>query len=191
MRSAGGSRIMQWGLMSVLVLASLTAAAARAAAQPAPQSAPGPAVDASDGLSPQEVQRLFDAYALVQVQEQLGLADDQYGRFLTRLKALQELRRQHLRDRDRLIRELARLTQPRATATDADLKTHVDELDQVDATAATELRKAYAQIDELLDTRQRARFRVFESAMERRKLDLLLRARQGRPLAPRRNANPR
>ena len=33
-------------------------------------------------------------------------------------------------------------------------------------------------IDEVLDTRQRIRFRIFEEQMERRKVDLLMRARQ-------------
>ena len=33
-------------------------------------------------------------------------------------------------------------------------------------------------IDEVLDVRQRLRFRVFEEQMERRKFDLLMRARQ-------------
>lgn len=185
------SRILHWAVMPVLVLGGVTVITTSTAAQSAPPSAQGPTVDATDGLSPQEVQRLFDAYALVQVQEQLGLSDDQYGRFITRLKALQDVRRQHLLQRDRLVRELARLTQPRVNASDAVVKAQIDELDQVDLTAVSDIRKAYAQIDDLLDTRQRARFRVFESAMERRKLDLLLRARQGRPLAPRRNANPR
>lgn len=150
---------------------------------------PAPAVTA--GLSPQEVQRLFDAYTVVQAQEQLSLSDDQYGRFVTRLKALQDVRRQHLVRRERLVRELARMVQPRAATTDVEIKARLDELTEADQSAATAERQAYDQIDELLDLRQRARFRVFEAAMERRKLDLLLRARQSRPLAPRRNLPPR
>lgn len=152
---------------------------------------PGPAGGAAAGLSPQEVQRLFDAYAVVQAQEQLSLTDEQYGRFVTRLKALQDVRRQHLLRRERLLREMARMVQSRGASTDVEIKARLDELAQADQSAATEQRHAYDQIDELLDLRQRARFRVFEAAMERRKLDLLLRARQSRPLAPRRNLPPR
>jgi hypothetical protein len=33
-------------------------------------------------------------------------------------------------------------------------------------------------VDEVLDVRQQARFRMFEDMIERRKLDLLMRARQ-------------
>jgi hypothetical protein len=152
---------------------------------------PGAAPEVSAGLSPQEVQRLFDAYTVVQAQDQLSLSDDQYGRFVTRLKALQDVRRQHLVRRERLVRELARMVQPRGATTDVEIKARLDELTQSEQGAASEERQAYDQIDELLDLRQRARFRVFEAAMERRKLDLLVRARQSRPLAPRRSLPPR
>ena len=40
------------------------------------------------------------------------------------------------------------------------------------------MRKAYNTLDEVLDVRQQARFRVFEEQIERKKLELLLRARQ-------------
>ena len=52
-------------------------------------------------LSPAEVQRLFDAYALVQAQEALALTDEQYGRFVTAMKTLQETRRRHQQERAR------------------------------------------------------------------------------------------
>jgi hypothetical protein len=42
----------------------------------------------------------------------------------------------------------------------------------------TELRQAYDQLDEVLDARQQARFRMFEEVIEQRKLDLLVRARE-------------
>jgi hypothetical protein len=48
-----------------------------------------------------------------------------------------------------------------------------------DQRAAAELLKAYEALDQVLDVRQQARFRVFELNMERQKLDMLLRARQG------------
>ena len=45
------------------------------------------------------------------------------------------------------------------------------------------MRKAYNALDEVLDVRQQARFRVFEEQIERRKIELLMRARQpNRPL---------
>jgi len=48
-----------------------------------------------------------------------------------------------------------------------------------DEQAALELRRAYDALDEGLDPRQQARFRIFEEQLERRKLDLIMRARDG------------
>ena len=44
--------------------------------------------------------------------------------------------------------------------------------------SAGEIRKAYEAVDETLDPRQQARFRLFEERMEQQKLELLMRARQ-------------
>ena len=42
------------------------------------------------------------------------------------------------------------------------------------------MKKAYEGIDQVLDVRQQAKFRVFEELMERRKLELVTRARQAK-----------
>ena len=46
----------------------------------------GPAT--SEGVSPGEIQRLFDAYVVMQAQQELQLSDEQYPKFLSRVKAL-------------------------------------------------------------------------------------------------------
>ena len=51
---------------------------------------------------------------------------------------------------------------------------------QASATAAAEIRQAQNDLDEVLDVRQQARFRVFEEEIERRKVELVVRARQAR-----------
>ena len=48
----------------------------------------------------------------------------------------------------------------------------------LDARSAADIKKAYDAIDQILDLRQQAKFRVFEENMERRKLELVTRARQ-------------
>src|ERR1043165_1350129 len=68
-------------------------------------AAPG----AEPGVSPAEIQRMFDSYALMQAQDQLQISDDQFPQFLTRFKALQDIRRQALQQRSRRIMELRRL----------------------------------------------------------------------------------
>ncbi len=124
---------------------------------------------------------MLDAYAVVQAQDALQLNDAQYGTFVARLKKLQETRRKNQQARNQIIQELRRLAGPGATppydesAVRADLKA----LRDADDRSAAELRRAYDAIDEVLDVPQQARFRIFEEQIERRKLDLLMRARQG------------
>jgi hypothetical protein len=123
-----------------------------------------------------EVQRLFDAYTLAQAQDALKLTDAQYPEFVTRMKALQDVRHRNQQARLQLLREIDRLTG--RGAGEAELRDGLKALREHDARAAADLQKAYAELDEVLDTRQQARFRLFEESMERKKLDLLMRARQ-------------
>jgi hypothetical protein len=164
------------GLAAILVLiAPASVGAAQTPQEDAPLLAPG------------EVQRLLDAYALVQAQDFLGLSDDQYARFLGRLKTLQETRRRNEQARLRLLQEMLRMTNARAAVREGDLRDRLKALQDLETRASGELRKAYEGIDDVLDIRQQARFRVFEEQMERRKLELLMRARNapGRLAAPR------
>jgi Spy/CpxP family protein refolding chaperone len=138
----------------------------------APQGAQG-----QPGVTPGEVQKMFDAYALMQAQEQLKIGDEQFTRFLTRFKSLQEIRRQALQERTRIIVDLRRLTTA-PQADEAQIKDRLNALQELDARSAADLKKAYEAIDQVLDLRQQAQFRVFEEQMERRKLELVVRARQ-------------
>src|SRR5215470_6937942 len=65
--------------------------------------------EAAPGVTPAEIQRMFDAYALLQAQEQLKIGDDQFTKFLTRFKDLQQVRRQTLNERGRIINMLRRM----------------------------------------------------------------------------------
>lgn len=132
---------------------------------------------AQEGVSPGEVQRLFDAYVVMQAQQELQLSDEQYPKFLARVKALQTARQKGLADRARIIQDLRRL-ESAPSLDDAQARTQLRALADVDARIVTEVRDAMSGVDEVLDTRQRIRFRIFEEQMERRKVDLLMRARQ-------------
>lgn len=134
----------------------------------------------SEGLAPAAVQDMIDSYALMQAQEHLRLKDEQYADFITRLRNLQQTRRRNLRQRNQLLMELNRMTAPKAPpAEEAALREKLKALRDHDERAADEMRKAYDTLDEILDARQQARFRLFEENLDRRKLDLLMRARQG------------
>jgi Spy/CpxP family protein refolding chaperone len=128
-------------------------------------------------VTPLELERWFDSYVLLQAQETLKLTDAQFPRFLPRLKALQDIRRRNLQARRQILNTLARLVKA-TPVDDAQAREQLKTLHDLDVKAGEELRKAYEALDEVLDPVQQARFRVFEEVVERRKIDLLMRARQ-------------
>ncbi len=141
------------------------------------QRSPGRQGTGPAGASPAELQRMFDAYALIQAQEQLGIDDEHYPQFLTRFKGLQDVRQHALAERARRLGELRRLASA-DPVDDAQIQDRLGELQALDDRTAAAVRDAYDKIDEVLTVRQRAQFRLFEEQMERQKIDLLLRARQ-------------
>lgn len=128
-----------------------------------------------DGVSPIEIQQLFDAYVVMQAQQELQLTDEQFGSFLTRVRALQEVRRRGQMERIRGLQELRRLS---PSGSDDQIKAALKRLNELERKNAGEVAEAIEKVDDVLNLRQRARFRVMEEQMERRKLDLLMRARQ-------------
>lgn len=177
-------------LIAALLVGTLSGAAAAQEFQAqAPGRQPLPGLDNSD-MTPGEIQKLFDAYLVMEAQQALALTDEQYPQFLTRLRALQETRRRNQQERFRLMGELQRLTNPRqpvARSDDALIKERLATLQELESRTAAELRKAYTALDGVLDLRQQARFRLFEENIERRKIELLMRARQpNRPSQPQR-----
>jgi len=167
--------------VGILSLAAASWAAPVGAQPRAAQLAPL----AAGGVSPAELQRLFDAYVLMQAQDDLSLSDEQYPRFLGRVKVLQDARRRADMERRRIVQELRRLTQPRAATVDeARIKDRLKALGDLHMRSSAEVQEAQAGLDEVLTLRQQARFRIFEEMMEQRKMDLLTRARQqNRPRA--------
>ena len=183
-----------------IVLALPTVALARVgqAFQAQPQNPPPqgggplPGLDNSD-MTPGEIQKLFDAYLLIEAQQALQLSDQQYPQFLTRLRTLQDTRRRTLQERNQLMGQLQRLTNPRLAkpVDESEIKARLTSLQELESRSAAEMRKAYNALDEVLDVRQQGRFRVFEEQIERRKIELLMRARQQNRLNnPRPNQAP-
>jgi hypothetical protein len=164
---------------AVCLVLLLTSAAASAQ--------PGGRSDAPAPLALGEIQKLLDGYAIVQAQEYLGMTDAQFGPFLPKMRALQDARRRNEQERLRLLQELRRLTNPRSQAQESDIRDRVRALRELQTKAVTDAQRAYDSIDQSLDVRQQARFRLFEQEIEQRKLQLLMRARQqnrpNRPLA--------
>jgi hypothetical protein len=169
--------------MRILILAALIAVgtASGGAAQEARGAGQPRANNRVAGqLTPAEVVGMLDAWAVVQAQEALQLTDAQYGPFVTRLKKLQETRRRNQQARNQILQELRQLAPAQGTGPydDNAIKDRLRTLREHDDRAAAELKRAYDGLDEVIDVPQQARFRIFEEQIERRKLDLLMRARQ-------------
>jgi hypothetical protein len=170
---------MRRAFTTSLAVVVLLAGAASVSAQPAQRGTlrPGAGAAGEDSISPAEIQRMFDAYALLQAQSQLQISDDQYTRFLARFKALQDARRKALQEHTRLVVELRQLLN-QGQSDEGALKERVQALQELDTRSAADIRKAYDAVDQVLDVTQQAKFRVFEELMERRKIELVTRARQ-------------
>jgi hypothetical protein len=159
----------KWIVAAVLVLMGF--------AGPARAQARGGAAPGDAAVSPLELQRMFDAYSIVQAQEFLKISDEQYAKFLPRFKALLDTRRQVLQQRTRVLNSVRRMLLE-AQPDEGMLRDALKQLQEIDSRGEADARRAYDAIDQALDLRQQAQFRVFEEQMERRKLELVTRARQ-------------
>jgi hypothetical protein len=154
----------------------VTRARAQRAAQapaPGPQLPPG-----GEPITPRRIQQLFDAFIVLQAKDRLSLSEPQYFKFMARLQTLQETRRIHQQAHQRILNDLRKLTNPQTGSNDeAAITERLKALRDEDAAAAVDVQKAYDGVDDTLDMRQQARFRIFEDQVEQQKLELLMRAR--------------
>jgi Spy/CpxP family protein refolding chaperone len=163
----------------VFALLSLCASTGAGFAQGAPPPrgggrAAGPNAPA---LSAAELERWFDSYVLLQAQDALKLDDGQFARLLPPLKALQIARRRHVQGRRQILNAMGQLLKA-SPVDEAGLRDRLKALRELDVKSADELARAYDALGEVLDPAQQARFRLFEEQVERRKIDLLMKARQ-------------
>jgi DNA repair ATPase RecN len=167
---------------ALTLLLAISAHAQEPAPQPGPPEGRG---GRAQGVRPAELAGMLDAWAIVQAQTALQLNDGQYGQFVTRLKRLQETRRRNTQMRNRLLAQIRALVAPGLTPDEAAIREKLKALRDHDEQTAAALRRDADAVDEVLDTRQQALFRLFEERIERQKLDLLMRARdRARPDAP-------
>lgn len=163
----------------VMTLAATGAAKAQGRAAQRGAQAPEGSAAPAPGVSPGEIQQMFDAYVILQAQDVLQLKDDQYAQFVTRLKTLQAARRRNENQRLMIINQLRRILQAGDGRVDETMiQERLKSLDDLRLRALTEIKQAQDGLDEILDLRQRARFRIFEEEMERRKVELVMRTRQ-------------
>jgi hypothetical protein len=153
-----------------------------------------PGQAAEGGIAPAELQELMDAMVVMRAERELQLSDDQFPQFLTRLKGLQAIRRRAENQRNRALMELRRLVQAAnadgvgagspgspGSPDDGQIRDRLKALDDAEAQALAEIRQARATLEQVLNIRQQARFRLLEVQIERRKLELFARSRQPNP----------
>ena len=146
-----------------------------------------PGAPAEGVISPADLQDLMDAMVVVQAERDLELTAEQFPPFLKRLKGLQAARRRAENQRNRALLELRRLTLGNVAdganerPDEAQIRERLKALDDGEAQALVEIKQARSTLEQGLNVRQQARFRLLEEQIERRKLELFARSRQPTP----------
>ncbi len=130
----------------------------------------------------EEAFKLVDAYIVSNLQESLGLSDEQYARVLPLVTRLQSQRRGYLMERTRLLRDLRRMLKS-GTASEGEVQARLKELKSLEADGPARVRKDMDALDAALSPLQQAKYRVMEQDVEQRLRELLGRVRADRPAA--------
>jgi Spy/CpxP family protein refolding chaperone len=172
------------GLLLLPAFKALADDQAPGQAQPSPKppKAEGPrdGRDSKDapGHTPElrdETFRLMDAYLISNLQESVGLTDEQFTRALPLVKKLQSDRRDFARRRMQALRSLRR-TLVSGSATEASVADLLKDVKNASAEErAATLRNADA-LDSVLTPLQQAKYRVFEAEVDIRLRHLLARS---------------
>jgi Spy/CpxP family protein refolding chaperone len=135
-----------------------------------PSGPPGPREEAS---------KIVDAYILSNLQESLGLSDEQFVKVLPLVKRLQDERREVMQRRRRAIGSLRRLLAS-GRATEAQVLEQLKEIKLVEAEERA--RSGLEAIDAQLTPLQQAKFRVFEAEVGQKLREMMgqFRRRPGR-----------
>lgn len=128
-----------------------------------------------------EAFRMIDAYFVSNLQESLGLSDEQFVRILPMVKRLQNDRRQMAQRRQRALQEMRRLLQS-GRATEGRVEELLRELKAVESEQPSAIRRDLDAIDGVLTPVQQAKYRILELEVERKIRDLMTQMRgQARP----------
>jgi hypothetical protein len=128
-----------------------------------------------------EAFKIIDAYIVSNLQESLGLTDDQFVKVLPLVKRLQTERREMYQRRQHAVRELRRVLES-GTATEAQVADLLREAKTVEAEEPVRTRKNLEAIDATLTPLQQAKFRVLEEEVAQKIRELMNQfRRQARP----------
>ncbi len=130
-----------------------------------------------------ETFKLVDAYVISNLQESLGLTDEQFVKALPLVKRLQTDRREVLLERTRLLRDMRRLM--RVGGGEAQVLDDLKQLKALEADGPARVKRNVDALDATLSPVQQAKFRLLELEVEQRMRELMSRARGAGPGARR------
>jgi Spy/CpxP family protein refolding chaperone len=135
--------------------------------------------------------KMVDAYIVSNLQESVGISDDQFAKILPLVKRLQNDRRDLAQRRGRALAEMRRVLES-GTATEARVLDLLKDVKEVESVQHETVRRDMDAIDQVLTPMQQAKFRLLEGEVERKIRALMedLRGANRAPLRQRRNALP-
>ena len=110
---------------------------------------------------------MVDAYVVSNLQESLGLTDDQFARLLPLVMKLHNDRRESVRRRIQSLRELRRMLTA-GGATEAQVEERLREHKKLEAEEPALMRRDLEAVDAALSPLQQAKFRVLEAEVEQK-----------------------
>lgn len=149
----------------------LLAAAALVHAQAARGPGPG-------GRPREELFRMIDAYILSNLQESVGLSDEQFVKVLPLVKRLQGDRRSFIERRHEWLLEMRRLLET-GRATEPRIGELLRDIKGLEADEPGILRRDLDALDAQLTPLQQAKLRVLQAEVEQKIRDLMARVRAG------------
>ena len=115
----------------------------------------------------EEAFKMVEAYIVSNLQESLGLTDDQFARLLPHVKRLQKDRRDFAQRKGRTMAELRRILES-GSATEPRVAELMKEVKAVEVEQPETVRKDMEAIDGVLTPVQQAKFRLMEVEVERK-----------------------
>jgi len=157
---------------SLALLAALLAGAEQGLAATQPPEAPNRGRPARPGLPGDEAFRMVDAYVLSNLQESLGLTDEQFLRLLPLVKRFHGDRRDFAQRRRRAFVELRKALEA-GGYTEDQVAQALRALKAVETEEPVAIRRDLDAIDAALSPVQQAKYRVLEAEVERKIRELV------------------
>ncbi len=160
-------------MIRVLLSAALMVGAGTAAAQENPPEGE------RRGRPREEIFRMVDGYIATNLQERLGLSDDQLARALPLVRRLHAERRRFAERKIRALHQMRRMARA-GSISDARAAELLHELKAAEADESAAVRAGQDALDAVLTPSQQVKFRILETEIEQRVREAMARVRAQR-----------